>query len=222
MSGGGANLANIKATDQSAYGTAQAPTLSGNMGAAMGGMGFGNVGSAIGGQSGSAGVAGQNYGPVTNQQQLGQMNDLLRGQTPAQQVENKTPPPMAAIGDYYQNILGRAPDDAGLAYWTNAASNGMSMDAIKQSFLNSNEYKNSPAAQQSYANYLASQQTAQNPVAQQQAAPAYVPRTTTWTAQSQGPVFNNNPIVTQSGGEGSGGAMNFQYRRGGIASLLGR
>ena len=205
MSGGGALGPNVQTTG---------PSLSGNAGAAMGGMGLGNVGSALGGQSGAAGAPGQNFGPMDQStvQSLNNISGLMGGQ--ASQPAATTPPPMNSINDYYQNILGRAPDEAGLAYWQNAANNGMSMDAIKQSFLNSAEYKNRPQPAQQPV-----QQQVQQPVQQVQQPAPYVPTTTTWSAPQQQQVFSGPTAVTQSGGEGSGGAMNYQYRQGGIASL---
>lgn len=46
----------------------------------------------------------------------------------------------------------------------------------------------------------------------------YIPVTTTFSAQQQGPKFNA-PIVTQAD---EGAAVNYQYNRGGIASLVRR
>ena len=39
-------------------------------------------------------------------------------------------------------------------------------------------------------------------------------------APQDAPVYNTTPTVTQSGGIGSGGAMNYTYAKGGIADLL--
>lgn len=58
------------------------------------------------------------------------------------------------------------------------------------------------------------------PAVQQQYSQAYTPTTTSWTSAAAQPVTFNTPTVSQSGD--TGGAMNYQYRRGGIASLLRR
>jgi hypothetical protein len=47
----------------------------------------------------------------------------------------------AAIVADYQNILGRAPDASGLAFWQNAAANGESLACIANSFYSSPEYQ---------------------------------------------------------------------------------
>ena len=52
------------------------------------------------------------------------------------------------------------------------------------------------------------------PAVQQQ----YTPTTTSWSAPTQQLSFNA-PTVSQAGGEGSGGAVNYQYRRGGILGV---
>lgn len=57
------------------------------------------------------------------------------------------------------------------------------------------------------------------PAVQQQYSQAYIPTTTSWAAPTQQQTFNT-PTVSQSGD--TGGAVNYQYRRGGIASLLRR
>lgn len=204
------------------------PGLSGNMGsvmgAGMGGMGFGGAPDS---------TMSDDFGRVTNAvgtASLGQMNDLLRGGATTFPAANspmvsqpQAPSANDTITGYYQNILGRAPDQAGLDYWNKQATGGMSLDDIKTNFLRSNEYGSNPAAQQGYANYLAAQQAPQQPAqVRQPAPPVWKPTVAGVGNQPQMPVFNNNPMVTQSGGEGSGGAMNFQYRRGGIASLLKR
>ena len=58
------------------------------------------------------------------------------------------------------------------------------------------------------------------PAVQQQYSQAYTPTTTSWTSAAAQPVTFNAPTVSQSGD--TGGAMNYKYRRGGIASLLRR
>jgi hypothetical protein len=47
-------------------------------------------------------------------------------------------PRRAAVTGYYQNILKRAPDDAGLNGWVNS---GLDLGQIQQAFYNSDEYK---------------------------------------------------------------------------------
>jgi hypothetical protein len=54
------------------------------------------------------------------------------------------PDATSAITAFYQNMLGRAPDAAGLQSWVSAANNGMSLTAIAQGFLASSEYASSP------------------------------------------------------------------------------
>lgn len=227
------------------------PSLSGNMGAGMGGMGLGSISSGPQSMAGYDSSVNTYSGPVqtnnaaTMQQQFNQMGNALRGNASStnvpdwlqQQTPQTMPPPPAqtpsandTITSYYQNILQRAPDQAGIDYWNKQAQGGMSLDDIKQNFLKSPEYMGSTADQQGYAKYLQSlsapQQTTMAPqqtaAPQQPAPPAWKPTTAGVGNQPQVPVFNNNPAVTQSGGAGSGGAMNFQYRRGGIASLIRR
>ncbi|MCO8164195.1 DUF4214 domain-containing protein [Pseudomonas sp. 21LCFQ010] len=43
------------------------------------------------------------------------------------------------LNNYYKNVLHRAPDATGLAYWTNAAANGQSSHQILMAFAESNE-----------------------------------------------------------------------------------
>lgn len=212
MSGGGMGAGPIKATDQNAYGTANVPFGQGP------GYGINNYGGAA-----TYPAAGSTQYPT---QTLNQMSDTLRGNPNAPMVSQ--PPPQSTadtISGYYKNILQRDPDQAGYDYWNKRAGEGMDMNAIKQSFLNSNEYMNSPANQQAYSKYLANQQQPQQfqvqqpmyvPQAQYE---AYSPTVSTWSAPQQQQAFINPTAVTQSGADG-GGAMNYQYRRGGIAALV--
>lgn len=96
------------------------------------------------------------------------------------------------IADMYQNLLGRKADEGGYGFWNQALQSGTSADDIRNQIMQSQEYQ---TRQQQLA--MAPQQPAMR------AAPVA-------------------PTVTQSGGTGSGGAVNYQYRRGGIASLLRR
>jgi hypothetical protein len=48
--------------------------------------------------------------------------------------------PQDQITQLYQSLLGRAPDAGGLAYWTAALNNGISLDAITAAFKASPEY----------------------------------------------------------------------------------
>jgi hypothetical protein len=47
----------------------------------------------------------------------------------------------ATIAGFYQDLLGRAPDQAGLQYWQDALAKGNSLDAIRSGFMESAEYK---------------------------------------------------------------------------------
>jgi hypothetical protein len=47
----------------------------------------------------------------------------------------------ATIAGFYQDLLGRAPDQAGLQYWQNLIAGGTSLDAIRSGFMESDEYK---------------------------------------------------------------------------------
>lgn len=101
------------------------------------------------------------------------------------------------IKGMYQNLFGREADQGGLDFWANAAKQGTSLDDIKNQLMQSTEY-----------------QTRQSQLAQAPVQAATQPVTP--------PPMFKKPTMSQSGGEGSGGALNFQYRRGGIASLLRR
>ena len=48
----------------------------------------------------------------------------------------------AFVGLLYENVLGRAPDAAGLAAWTNALSGGASRGSVVTGFSESSEFKN--------------------------------------------------------------------------------
>lgn len=50
------------------------------------------------------------------------------------------------LNNYYKNVLHRAPDATGLAYWTNAAANGQSSHSILMAFAESNENMASTSA----------------------------------------------------------------------------
>jgi polyhydroxyalkanoate synthesis regulator phasin len=47
----------------------------------------------------------------------------------------------STIAGLYQELLGRAPDQAGLQYWQDALAKGNSLDAIRSGFMESAEYK---------------------------------------------------------------------------------
>lgn len=98
------------------------------------------------------------------------------------------------IKGMYQNLFGREADQGGLDFWANAAKQGTSLDDIKNQLMQSTEY-----------------QTRQSQLAQAPAQPATQPVTP--------PPMFKTPTMSQSGGEGSGGALNFQYRRGGIMGI---
>ena len=44
------------------------------------------------------------------------------------------------VTQLYQSLLGRAPDDAGLAYWTQAVANGVPLSAVEAAIRSSDEY----------------------------------------------------------------------------------
>lgn len=138
------------------------------------------------------------------------------GTYPGQQTAQPAAPQPQTVSSLYQNILGREADQGGLDYWTQQANNGMSMNDIRDQFLASEEFATSPAAQQHYQQYM---QSLAQPAAPAPVETQYTPVTTTFSAQPQTQTFNA-PTVTQS--NDTGGAMNYQYRRGGIASLLRR
>jgi parallel beta-helix repeat protein len=50
------------------------------------------------------------------------------------------------ITDLYRTLLNREPDSAGLQFWIQQMNAGMSIDGVKNEFLNSAEYKNLQAA----------------------------------------------------------------------------
>jgi hypothetical protein len=50
------------------------------------------------------------------------------------------------ITELYVSLLDRQPDPAGLAYWTQAVNNGLSIDAVAAQIKSSAEYVNRPAA----------------------------------------------------------------------------
>lgn len=47
----------------------------------------------------------------------------------------------STLAGFYQDLLGRAPDQAGLQYWQGVLASGESLDAIRKGFMNSDEYK---------------------------------------------------------------------------------
>jgi len=61
------------------------------------------------------------------------------------------PPPMALITVLYQEILGRAPDQAGITTWVNAVNSGSTVNSIATSFWNSPEHKANPIGNKSTA-----------------------------------------------------------------------
>ena len=54
----------------------------------------------------------------------------------------------------YQNVLGRAPDQAGYNYWNQQMQNGASLGDINKQFLGTQEYTENPAAQTNYQNIV--------------------------------------------------------------------
>lgn len=143
---------------------------------------------------------------------LATLGDYLRQQQQPQQPQT--------ISSLYQNILGRDPDQGGLDYWTQQANNGMSMNDIRDQFLASEEFATNPAAQVRYKSQFSNLVTpvAPAPVAPQPAPQVPVTQQTIAPPPPAAPVFNQ-ATVSQSG---DGGAMNYQYNRGGIASLMRR
>lgn len=151
------------------------------------------------------------------------------------------------INSYYQNILGRPADESGYGFWMQKAAEGVPMQDIQQAFLKTPEYLSNPAQQQAYGQY-ASNPNQQSLNAQSisgmyqnllgrapdqagydfwmQKAAEGVPMSDIRNAIAGAPENASRrpataaPIVTQSGGPESGGAINYQYRRGGIAGLL--
>lgn len=218
------------------------PGLAGSVNPMMSGLGFGQ----------GAGYGIDNYGNTSPQAQgdtflptanpnttqtLNQMSNLMRGLPAGQQQANPSVMGQPGIGfstlgnyfaqqqnqqpqtvsSLYQNILGREADQGGLDYWTQQANNGMSMNDIRDKFLASEEFATSPVAQQRYQQYV---QSLAQPAAPAPVETQYTPVTTTFSAQPQAQTFNA-PVVTQAAGDG-GGAVNYQYNRGGIASLVRR
>jgi uncharacterized coiled-coil protein SlyX len=47
----------------------------------------------------------------------------------------------STIAGFYQDLLGRAPDQAGLQFWKDAIAGGTSLDSIRSAILGSDEYK---------------------------------------------------------------------------------
>jgi hypothetical protein len=47
----------------------------------------------------------------------------------------------SGIAGLYQELLGRAPDQAGLQFWQDSAAKGVSLDVMRQNFMASDEYK---------------------------------------------------------------------------------
>lgn len=54
-----------------------------------------------------------------------------------------------SLVNLYQNVLGRAPDQAGYDYWNNAMKNGATINDISKFFVNSPEYQQMGAIQRS-------------------------------------------------------------------------
>lgn len=170
------------------------------------------------------------------------IGDIRNAMMAAPEAQNRS-----AINSYYQNILGRPADEAGYGFWMNQAAQGTPMQDIQQAFLNTPEYLSNPAQQQAYGQY-ASNPNQQSLNAQSisgmyqnllgrapdqggydfwmQKAAEGVPMSDIRNAIAGAPENVSGrpataaPIVTQSGGAQSGGALNYQYRRGGIAGLL--
>lgn len=69
-------------------------------------------------------------------QNLTNFNPAVKA-TPAQQANTRTD-----VARLYEDILGRAPDDGGLAYWMRSIDSGQNTLAqVKQAFYNSDEFK---------------------------------------------------------------------------------
>jgi len=66
--------------------------------------------------------------------QSGKVTDIIT--SPA-----KANPPIALVTTLYQEILGRTPDQGGLACWVNAVNSGSTVTQIATSFWNSSEHK---------------------------------------------------------------------------------
>jgi hypothetical protein len=47
----------------------------------------------------------------------------------------------SGISSLYQELLGRAPDQAGMQFWQESITKGVSLDTIRENFMNSDEYK---------------------------------------------------------------------------------
>ena len=64
------------------------------------------------------------------------------------------------IGKLYTSVLGRAPDAAGLAYWTQQAQNGVSLDQIRSGIANSQEGTTASQIARTYQDYTGTLPTA--------------------------------------------------------------
>lgn len=203
-------------------------------GAGISSTGFGQPSQAQGGlgpnpytstpASSAAGFGVDTYTPVQTQSSvpfLERIGSGLSGMNTG--VQNTTG---NQISDLYQKILGREADEGGLAHWTAQANSGMSMADIKNHFINSEEYLNNPAAQARYKSQF-SNLVAPQPLSHAPSVPAPMPQPAQDSAPQAvtqppprpvGPVFNA-PLITQ---DNNGGAINYQYNRGGIASLVRR
>lgn len=151
------------------------------------------------------------------------------------------------IADLYQNLLGRQGDEAGMNFWNQQLQSGTSIDDIRNAFTGTDEYKSRQAQQNLNAqniNNMYRDLLGRSPEQSGydfwvQKANEGVPLTDIRQAIAGSPEYQAvpnrpmgaptpvqsapryvAPIVSESGGAGSGGAMNYQYRRGGIASLL--
>lgn len=165
---------------------------------------------------GMAGVSSTGYGqPVGS----------YPGAQDSQPVINQQNP-NDVITSYYRNILNRDPEEGAVANWANTLSNGTTLDQIQNYFLQSEEYLNNPAAQARYKSQF-SNLVAPQPLSHAPSVPAPMPQPAQDSApqtvtqsppQPVGPVFNA-PLITQ---DNNGGAINYQYNRGGIASLVRR
>jgi len=66
--------------------------------------------------------------------------DVQRGIIASPEFQNAHVSNVSYVDALYVDILGRAPDAAGEAYWVSALENGMSRDRVALSFFNTQEY----------------------------------------------------------------------------------
>jgi hypothetical protein len=74
--------------------------------------------------------------------EIGQaISNSPEAQNRQQQAQNRQN--QADVTSYYNQALRRAPDQAGLNFWTGALNNGANLNQVQQGFYNSPEYQNS-------------------------------------------------------------------------------